>query len=193
MNYRFPKWKDAPWNSYERQLARYETIRPFLGENSVGGEIGVYKGGFGEFLLPHCRKLYLVDPWYRAAPFWHSGLDGDSRVDTVIDILTKYRTEIHEGRVEVVVDYSTNFLARVPDETFDFLYIDASHRYEQTRNELALAGKKIKTGGVLLGDDYDSDPNSKQYGVFRAVNEFVEANKCELFLTSSRQWGIRTA
>ena len=66
MVYRFPRWKDASWNSFERQRERYETIRPFLGQDLVGAEIGVYKGGFGEFLLGHCRKLYLVDPWYRA-------------------------------------------------------------------------------------------------------------------------------
>lgn len=61
--YRFDKVKDASWNSFERQKQRYEVIRHLLGTESIGAEIGVYKGGFGEFLRLHCHKLYLVDPW----------------------------------------------------------------------------------------------------------------------------------
>lgn len=189
--YRFPRWKDAPWNSYKRQKARYEIIRPYLGTHSVGAEIGVYKGGFGEFLLEHCKKLYLVDAWYRHAPYWKSGIEGDSRVDTVIDLLSKYRNEIHEGRVEVVVEYSDNFLRNIGQNTLDFIYLDSSHQYQATAEELALASRAVKPGGILLGDDYVADPNSIHYGVCRAVTELVQANGAELMFTESRQWGVR--
>ena len=94
MDYRFPKWKDASWNSFDRQHARYEVLRPHLGANLTGAEIGVYKGGFGEFLLQHCRKLYLVDPWYRAGAFWATKIPNDSRVDTAINVISAYKTEI---------------------------------------------------------------------------------------------------
>lgn len=43
--------------AFERQQTRYKVLWPFLGQNLVGAEIGVYKGGFGEFLLQHCAKL----------------------------------------------------------------------------------------------------------------------------------------
>lgn len=189
--YRFPKWKDASWNSFERQFARYRAIKPFLGSNQIGAEIGVYKGGFGEFLLPHCEKLFLVDPWYRASPWWASGLPSDSRVDTVINILRTYKDDIHSGRVEVIVDYSESFLRGVTDSYFDFLYIDASHRFENTLSELRLAYPKVKKGGFLFGDDYDPDVTSRQHGVFRAVNEFSNAQSLPLVLNETRQWGLR--
>lgn len=191
IQYRFPKWKDASWNSFERQLARYRAIAPFLGSNQIGAEIGVYKGGFGEFLLPHCEKLFLVDPWYRANPWWASGLPNDSRVETVINILQTYKEDIQNGRVEVVVDYSDNFLQSVANGFFDFVYIDASHRYEDTLIELRLAYPKIKKGGFLFGDDYDPDMASRQHGVYRAVNEFAAVNKLALVLNQTRQWGLR--
>lgn len=190
MNYRFPKWKDASWNSYERQRERYELLRPFLREDLVGVEIGVYKGGFGEFLLGHCKKLYLVDPWYRAGAFWPTEIPNDSRVSTVIDILTTYKSEIDSGRVEVVVDYSERFFRSISDNYFDFIYLDSSHKYENTLREITCAHQKLKTGGYLFGDDYDPDPASKQHGVFRAVNEYAARHGAKMVLDSGRQWGL---
>lgn len=189
--YRFAAWKDARWNSYDRQRERYEAIRPHLGTNSVGAEIGVYKGGFGEFLLPHCRKLYLVDPWYRLGGYWQSGIPNDSRAATVVEILTVYKTDIDAGKVEVIVDFASSFLAGMRDRWFDFLYLDGSHDYAQTKKDLAQALPRMKSGGVLLGDDFDPDPASNQHGVFRAVNEFVAERGLTLVLNRSRQWGVR--
>jgi hypothetical protein len=190
MEYRFPHWKDATWNSFERQQVRYQAIRPLLGTSLIGAEIGVYKGGFGEFLLPHCSKLYLVDPWYRSGGMWDSGLERDSRVDTVIQLLTAYKREIEEGRIEVVVEYSQNFLRSMSDAYFDFLYIDSSHRYEDTIAELHAAYAKLRKGGLLLGDDYDPDPASHQHGVFRAVNQFASEIGARLVLNKTRQWAL---
>lgn len=188
--YRFDKWKDASWNSFERQQARYDVLRPHLGENLIGAEIGVYKGGFGEFLLPHCRKLYLCDSWYRGGGFWDSGIANDSRVATVINILTVYKAEIEAGRLEVVIEYSDVFLRSKEDGYFDFLYIDASHKYEPTLREIQLAARKLKPGGRLFGDDYDPDPASNQHGVFRAVNDFARRKGGRLILNEARQWGL---
>lgn len=190
MIYRFPKLKDASWNSFERQRQRYEVIRRFLGSNQIGAEIGVYKGGFSEFLLEHCKKLYLVDPWYRAGGFWNTNIANDSRVDTVINILSAYKTEIERGTIEVIVDYSENFLRFKADEYFDFIYIDSSHRYEDTLNELHIAYKKIKNGGYIFGDDYDPNPDSRQHGVYRAVNEFAAASGAKMVVKKARQWGL---
>lgn len=190
MEYRFPKWKDASWNSFERQKARYEVIRDYLGSNLVGAELGVYKGGFGEFLRGHCRKLYLVDWWYRAGGFWTSEIEKDSRVETVINILQVYKAEIESGHVEVVVEKTENFLRSMNDGTFDFIYVDSSHAYESTLRELQVALPKMKSGGRMFGDDYDPDPASKQHGVYRAVNEFVASTGAKMILNESRQWGI---
>jgi hypothetical protein len=190
MPYRFPKWKDASWNSFDRQRERYELIRPHLGFDLVGAEIGVYKGGFGEFLLDHCKKLYLVDPWFRAGGFWHTEIPNDSRVTTVIDILSIYKTEIEMGKVEVIIDYSENFFRSISDYYFDFIYVDSSHIYENTLREIMLAHSKLKGGGYLFGDDYDPNPQSKQHGVFRAVNDYVARTGARMILNSGRQWGL---
>jgi predicted O-methyltransferase YrrM len=121
---------------------------------------------------------------------WDSGIEHDSRVDTVIQLLTAYKHEIEEGRVELVVEYSQKFLRSMDDGYFDFLYIDASHSYEDTLAELRGAYGKLRKGGLLLGDDYDPDPISRQHGVFRAVNEFADETGAKIVLNKTRQWGL---
>ena len=190
MEYRFPKWKDASFNSFERQKERYEVLRPYLGSGQVGAEIGVYKGGFGEFLLEHCSKLFLVDCWYLEGGFWNTPIENDSKVGTVIDILRVYKKEIEEGRIQVIIDYSENFLRSRSENFFDFLYIDGAHKYEPVLQDLTLAHSKLKPGGRLFGDDYDPNPTSRQHGVYQAVNKFAKDHNGRMIVNRSRQWGL---
>jgi hypothetical protein len=191
VEYRFPKIKDASWNSFNRQKERYECIKPFLGLNSIGAEIGVYKGGFGEFLRKHTNKLYLIDPWYRLKPFWGDRRPENSAVEAFIYLLTIYKEEIENQEVEVVPEFSVQFLKSKPENYFDWIYLDASHRYESTIEEIKAALYCIKDSGYLLGDDYDPDPSSNQHGVFLAVNEVIKEYGFDLVLNASRQWGIK--
>ncbi len=191
--YRFPKYKDASWNSYDRQHQRYSIIKHLLGNKSAGAEIGVYKGGFGEFLLPHCRLLYLVDPWYRLKPFWgpEAGRPENSAVRALIQILTVYADDIDAGRVQVIPDFSVPFLQTLKDDALDWIYLDASHSYEATMAELKAAHRIVRPDGYIIGDDYDPNPESFQNGVFRAVNEFMKEHGYEFVVNESRQWALR--
>jgi len=191
MQYRFPHYKDASWNSFDRQLQRYNIIKPLLGKDAVGAEIGVYKGGFGEFLLPHCRRLYLVDPWHRLKPFWGEAKPENSTARALINILGVYLTDIDAGRVQVVPDFSVSFLNGLRESELDWIYLDASHTYKDTAAELHAAVRVVRSGGHIMGDDYDSDPSSRQHGVFLAVNEMIGANGFKLVVNSSRQWAFQ--
>jgi hypothetical protein len=189
--YRFPKWRDAKWNSYNRQKARYQLLSSLLGTNLVGAEIGAYKGGFSEFLLPHCRKLYVVDRWHRGGAYWNSGIEHDSRLDSMIAIMTAYRDEIHNGLVEVVAEQSWTFLNSRPDDSLDFVYLEPTRNYHQALAEIRMAAQKIKPGGLLIGNAYDPDPKSSQHAVFRAVGDFKREASIDLELDADRQWALR--
>jgi hypothetical protein len=57
---------------------------------------------------------------------------------------------------------------RCQDEQFDFVFIDSSHLYENTKAEIRLWLDKIKPGGILAGHDYSDIEPVKQ-----AVDELV--------------------
>jgi predicted O-methyltransferase YrrM len=63
----------------------------------------------------------------------------------------------------------------------DVLFVDTSHQYQQTRDELAIYGAKVRTGGVILMHDTelqypdahpDGDP---EYPVRTAVDDYCDA------------------
>lgn len=191
MKYRFPKIKDASWNSYNRHQERYGVIKHLLGVNAIGAEIGVYKGGFGEFLLPHCKKLYLVDPWDRLKPYWGEAKPENSAALALKNIKKVYQEEINSDLVEVVSEFSVPFLEGKKVNTFNWIYLDASHLYDHTLTEIRASLRVLIAGGYLIGDDYDPDPSSNQHGVYRAVNQIVEEFNLRLILNKNRQWAIK--
>jgi hypothetical protein len=57
-----------------------------------------------------------------------------------------------------------------PDQSLDFVFIDASHEYEDVKNDINAWFPKVKVGGVLAGHDYYEN-NDYAPGVKMAVNE----------------------
>ena len=56
------------------------------------------------------------------------------------------------------------------DESLEFVFIDASHEYEDVLNDLQAWFPKIKKGGILAG--HDCYPNNPEWGgVYKAVKE----------------------
>lgn len=66
------------------------------------------------------------------------------------------------------------------DESLDFVYIDASHKYVDVKNDLINWYPKIKKGGIIAGHDY----NDYFYGVKSAINEFFFDKKFDVDLKS---------
>ena len=61
-----------------------------------------------------------------------------------------------------------------PNEYFDWIYIDASHRYEDVLNDLEMARLKVKLDGLILGDDYVNVVGKWDDDVIRAVDDFAK-------------------
>jgi predicted O-methyltransferase YrrM len=53
------------------------------------------------------------------------------------------------------------------DNSLDFVLLDASHTYEDVKADIQAWLPKIKSGGILAGDDY----HVSWPGVINAVNE----------------------
>jgi hypothetical protein len=169
---------------------RIDYIENFLPKQGIGAELGVFKGHLSPILLKHTNatKLHLIDPWYFLTPYWSWANGNKSTVDSLIKILTLFKQEINRGRVVVHVGDDRQVLESFPDQ-----YIDSSHEYNHTLQELNILDRKIKNQGVIGGDDWQPNPDHRHHGVYKAVNEFVTAQKYEIIYSNeeNRQWAIK--
>lgn len=160
-------------------------------------EIGVYKGAFSARILSVARPqvLHLIDPWkfegskaYKLA--WYGGFKGGDqrRMDAVYDgVVRRFRREIAAQQVQVHRSPSEDAAAAFPDGYFDWVYIDGNHLYEFVKRDLELFEPKVRPGGWLAGDDYGVK-GWWDYGVTRAVDEFVAAAKLDTVILKNHQF-----
>lgn len=158
----------------------------YIPPGGVGVEVGVFWAHFSEVLVADFKpsKLYLVDPWDRLhgetfnfkTPYTLNGDLPVSRAMAAAEALAARHPEV----VELRKAFSTEFFPNLPDGSLDWVYLDASHKYEHVRDDLACIWPKLKPTGVLFGDDYFEDPESLHAGTRRAVDEFCAAHDVPL-------------
>lgn len=73
------------------------------------------------------------------------------------------------------------------DNSLDFVFIDASHDYENVKKDIIAWYPKVKSNGLFAGHDYD--PSWE--GVVRAVDEFINERGYTLSIKSELCWGFR--
>jgi ubiquinone/menaquinone biosynthesis C-methylase UbiE len=154
-----------------------------LNKNLIACELGVFKGEFSEILLnsEKFKKLYLVDIF--TGEMMSGDKDGNNIVysngDELLNIVTnKFKDN---PSIEIRKECSVKFLKSFSDEYFDFIYIDSSHQYLHTQNELNESYRVIKkNGGIISGHDYNEVAFK---GVFDAVNEFSEKFNLKIHTT----------
>lgn len=147
---------------------RSDLVRLFCARGFTrGAEIGVRQGAFALALccgIPDLRLL-CVDPWtcYPTRPKQASQDRQDRNYAIACDRLAPYRATI-------IRQFSAVVVRTVTRGSLDFVYIDGNHAYQWIRQDLDDWSARVRTGGIVSGDDYDAP------GVHQAVHEFVEAN-----------------
>src|SRR2546430_464414 len=117
-------------------LNRYELAQHFkdLGFKK-GAEIGVANGYFSSYLCNLIPDLYLlcVDDWAndRFAPTYNKAM----RV-------------LNGLNVKIIRKESMEAAADIPDESLDFVYIDANHAYHYVKQDIREWTKKVRKGGI---------------------------------------------
>lgn len=76
--------------------------------------------------------------------------------------------------IRIVKKMSVNAAASLRGEQFDMVFIDADHRYESVKADIAAWLPLIVPGGLICGHDYDDHDD-----VRRAVNEVLPNAKLE--------------
>jgi Methyltransferase domain len=181
---------------------RREDVLKILPKYSVGAEIGVFKGEFTAHILRTVqpKELHLIDAWWllygEYYPDWGAYTEfGRLRTKDAFECAERIVARLDRRNATVFhVGDDVERLEGFADSYFDWVYLDTSHEYAHTRRELMVLKRKVRMGGLISGDDWQTDPNHEHHGLCRAVMEFCQAFGWELVhLDSYGQWCIRQA
>lgn len=172
-------------------LRAQSLLREIYAIPKVGVEIGVHKGRLsGRLLVANgAMFLHMVDPWadsgdtYRQTDDYiasYTQQEHDSAMRKALEEVMPF-----EGRYKVHRMTSEQAAPLFEPESLDFVFIDGDHSYEACSLDIRLWWPKLKIGGLLSGHDYTDEKN---FGVIRAVNEFV--GERELRLGMNNTWFI---
>jgi hypothetical protein len=138
---------------YSQMVNKFPTGSRFV-------EVGCYKGKSSAYMATEIANsiknisFYCVDRWE----------DGEDVFKKNMETLSKYYCPIRSSSLEAAKTFE--------DRSLDFVFIDASHEYEDVKNDILAWLPKVKIGGILAGHDYFED-QSYHPGVFKAVTELV--------------------
>lgn len=126
-----------------------------------GAEIGVLYGKFSEILCqsnPH-MKVYSVDAWS------HYPVNGNFRPAWVYEPIYQKAKETLSmyPNNEIIREWSQEAVKDFEDESLDFVFIDADHRFQQVTNDIAEWSKKVRKGGIISGHDFAEGARGSQF------------------------------
>lgn len=150
-----------------------------------GAEIGVELGIFSRQILSDWPgKLYLIDPW-RHLENWDCSLNLSDEEMEKKYLITFENVQEFGDRAVIIRKESLKAEIDIPDESLDFVYIDANHEYEAIMADLEAWYKKVRRGGIVAGHDYlDGVIEGNNFGVKSAVDSFAKLNGLTVLSTS---------
>jgi len=153
-----------------------------------GVELGVWCGETSEVLCTSFPSLHLlmVDAW--DLELMNTMKRKDKDVQAIATAEEQARDVADRFGTIVMKMSSRDAAAIVLDQTVDFVFIDACHLYESTKQDINLWYPKVREGGVLCGHDYNGVMDKRgKWGVKQAVDEFCDKHHIPL-KTAGRIW-----
>ena len=141
----------------------------------VGLEIGVCRGEYSALLLQDsCLDLlYGVDAWSTDEESTRSALKKCDKVPGKFERhyeVAKQALSKFGSRSKLLRVLSQRAADEFQENSLDFIYVDAAHRFTGVAMDLILWYPKLRVGGVMAGHDYW---HKYRYEVMSAVNGFV--------------------
>jgi superkiller protein 3 len=158
-------------------------------------EVGAFMGRSTAYLACKIRdlpvELYVVDTWRGSGG---ADIRGDDQYTPMLvmnngDLFDAFLDNMERcGVVQSLIPLRMRSLQAAKlfcDGSVEFCYLDAAHDYDSVKADLSAWFPKVKSGGIIAGDDYCQD----WPGVVRAVNEFF-ADSGEI-TTIANSWVFR--
>lgn len=139
----------------------------------VGVEIGVRDGSYSLTLMQNVTDLtlYGVDPYEP-----HKGYRDHVRKSTFEGFEAEAHTKLDDWpKYYFVRKYSADAVKNIPDESLDFVYIDGDHSFYEVTHDIDKWLPKIRSGGIISGDDYFKHKGNARIHVYQAVNAYTDA------------------
>lgn len=164
-----------------------------------GAEIGVLKGDMSRLILDKWRgELFMIDTWVHYDDY--NDFNNPSTDEHIFNLnMAIKNTDTYNNRNNIIRMPSEKSVNLFPDSFFDFIYIDANHKYEYVKRDIEMWYPKLKIGGVFMCDDYIptydrhvwmtfSDGRDSiyagEFGVTEAVDEFISEKNIKLYITT---------
>ena len=141
---------------------------------TCGAEVGVEKGSNSIVLchnIPNL-KLFCIDPWRLYRGGGHLQANHIQR-----RYLTNLKQTLSSYNVTFIEKLSLDAVRDIPENSLDFVYIDANHRFDYIMQDLIEWSRRVKPGGIISGHDYCSATP----GVITAVDAYIEAHNIPNF------------
>lgn len=98
-------------------------------------------------------------------------LSGQIAMDTLFETVLNNLQSDFPGRSKLFRSSSENIIGNFEDASVDMIFIDGDHRYEPVLKDLRLWLPKIKSRGVISGDDWNWKEVSDAVLFFTSQNE----------------------
>lgn len=152
----------------------------------TGVEVGVQKAEYSKYLLDNTDLfMYLVDIW-KTYPGYNdpanvSNAEQEEYLATAIKTLSGL-----EHRYKIIRKFSVDAAKDIPDESLDFVYLDAQHTWKACTEDINAWYPKLRVGGLMSGHDFMNAYGTYHemvYEVENAVREFIADKPITLNVT----------
>jgi hypothetical protein len=186
-----------------------------IAPNGRGVEVGVFMGQYSrEILEVWGGTLYMVDVWRPLGEEYKDYSNMENHSEAYAETMGEIKGMEDRG---IMIRSTSKVASEIfPDESLDFVYIDANHAYDFVKEDIGLWYPKVKKGGILSGHDYIAMdwygdpyflPNGKDkeiyteggnryhgtFGVNTAVDEFCREYRYKMNVTEELfgSWWIK--
>ena len=131
----------------------------------TGAELGVRSGENYYYLLAHCPDLELLGvDLFEVQPKgvgdghrWKTLAEPSAGFSFDFESYYKFIQELQEEfgpRAKFIRDWTTEAAKQIPDNSLDFIFIDADHAYKSVVKDIEDWTPKVKKGGYITGHDW---------------------------------------
>jgi len=145
-------------------------------------EIGVYKATMADHVSTACKDIseyWAIDQWDVLSEKHHKLADITKENWDAL-YLRACQLSLKHKPLKIMRLKSVEAAKLFPEHYFDFIFIDASHLYEDVKEDIIAWHPKVRPGGILAGHDYGVG-KQRGYEVNKAVDEVFGKDGIEVF------------